>query len=119
MYASTYDRLLGWLFTALGIAGLVTNHIGSYLTLSRPETGLNLFIGVVAMACARSRLRISTLCAMLIGILLFLWGIWGLAWPASFVGTAEPLEIAVHIVAGLWGMYVSVHDVNQWRHATA
>lgn len=119
MYASTFDRLVGWLLFAVGITGLFTQGIGAYVALSPWDTGIYLALGLLGMAGARSRLRVATLTAMVIGVFLLLWGLWGLAWPVSVIGTAEPLETMVHVVGGLWGIYVSVHDVNQWRRRAA
>ncbi|MDQ0189232.1 hypothetical protein JI721_11845 [Alicyclobacillus cycloheptanicus] len=118
MYTTAYDRLAGWVFFALGIVGVFTDHIGSYILLSPWETGLYLGLGLLGMAAARSRHRVAALGALALGMVTFMWGIWDMAWPVSFLGTAEPLETVIHIVAGLWGMYVAVHDVNVWRQAT-
>lgn len=119
MYARTYDRIIGWLFFAVGTAGLFVHELGTYAVLTAPETVINLAVGLAGMAAARRRTRTCTVAATLAGAGLLLWGIWGLAWPRSVLGTAEPLEVVVHIVCGLWGMYVSVHDVNEWRRSIA
>ncbi len=119
MYARSYDRIVGWLFFAVGIAGLFVHHLATYAVLTGPETIMNLMVGLAGMSAARRRTRTSTVSATLIGVGLLLWGIWGLAWPQSVLGTAEPLEVVVHIVCGLWGMYVAVHDVNEWRRHVA
>lgn len=115
MYVRTFDRWVGWMYFAVGVIGLFVNHIGSYAALSSVETVINLSIGLSAMAAARSRHRTGVLTALMLGVALLFWGIFGMAWPQSILGTAEPLKTVIRIVTGLWGMYVAVHDVNEWR----
>jgi hypothetical protein len=50
---------------------------------------------------------------------LFGWGIAGFVWPVTWMGMSEPLENALRLVAGLWGMYASVNDVLAWRSSLA
>lgn len=115
VYARLFNRLTGWLYFVTGMAGLFTTHWGSYMRFSPSETALHIALGLLAMSAARGRLRGAAVGALWIGLCSLLWGIWGLAWPISVLGGAEPVENAVHFVIGLWGLYVAVHDVSEWR----
>jgi hypothetical protein len=115
--APLYNRILGWIFFALGVIGLLYGHIGEYIRQTLLESLLHIGIGLFAMAAARTRLRYAVVAALMLGISCFIWGMWGAAWPASILGTSEPLEVLLRLLAGAWGMYVSVQDVLEWRRA--
>lgn len=115
MYAPLYNRLSGWVFVGSGLCGVFVSRFADYFHFSSAETILNLCIGMAALMGARSRERYAVLAAVSCGLFLFVWGIWGIAWPTSAFGTAEPLETLIRLLAGAWGMYVAVQDVLVWR----
>lgn len=115
MYTPLYNRLCGWLFFALGTIGFAIGHVGSYIRVSLAESILYLCLGFIGMAGARLRHRDCSLVCVQLGLGLFLWGIAGFVWPRSVIGSSEPLESAIRVVAGLWGMYAAVTDVLDWR----
>ncbi|OFW76549.1 MAG: hypothetical protein A2201_11455 [Alicyclobacillus sp. RIFOXYA1_FULL_53_8] len=117
MYSRLFSRLSGWLFFTLGLIGLTMGHLGTYAKFSGPETGLSLALGLLGMWAARSRMRSSVLGAWSIGLTCMVWGILGLFMPSSWLGTTQPLENAVRVVVGVWGLYVSVQDVMTWRNS--
>jgi hypothetical protein len=117
MLSPLYNRIFGWVFFTLGFIGLLYGNIGEYIRLTRPESILHMSIGLLAMAAARTRLRYTVVAALMFGIATFMWGMWGAAWPSSPLGTSEPLEILLRLLAGAWGLYVSVQDVLEWRRA--
>jgi hypothetical protein len=117
MYAPVYNRLCGWTFFTMGIIGFTVGKLGTYIRFSMPESILYIAIGLFGMITARVRHRDATVFAMLLGIGLFLFGVAGFIWPTSRLGTSEPLESAVRLVAGLWGMYSAVTDVLAWRNS--
>lgn len=119
MYARVYDRLCGWVFVALGVCGLALGGIPGYIVLERADAWLHVILGAVMVAAARSRHRTAVLCAVWAGLGLFVWGVIGLtgSGPRYGLGVAEPLECAVHLVAGAWGMYIAVQDVLDWRRS--
>lgn len=100
---------------SIAVIGFCVHRISDYAELSTIENWILLAVGVAGILAARSRLRYATSSALLIGLWLFGWGLWGLAIPNSWIGSAQPLENAIRLVSGLWGMYVSVHDVLAWR----
>jgi 4-amino-4-deoxy-L-arabinose transferase-like glycosyltransferase len=115
MYAPIYNRLCGWAFFTLGIIGFTAGHLGTYIRFSVPESALCTTVGLLGMVAARLRRRDAAVFALLFGVGLFAIGLAGLIWPVSWFGTSEPLENAVRLVAGLWGMYSAVTDVLAWR----
>jgi len=114
MFARVYNRIVGWLFVALGIVGLTVSHIGEYMFFTRTEALSCLAIGIVSTTMARQRHRYSAAGALLLGVVLFVFGFAGLTMPTTF-GGVEPLECVLRLVAGAWGIYVSIHDVLLWR----
>ena len=115
MYTHLYNRLCGWLYVVLALTGLTAGHVGDYIHVSQAESVLYLCVGIFAMTAARFRHRDATLVAVVLGLGLFGWGIVGLAWPTNGLGTSDPLESALHLVAGAWGMYAAVTDTLAWR----
>ncbi len=117
MFCALYNRLCGWILILTAAIGFLFGHIGEYLALSRPENVICLCLGVVAVWGARVRQRYAFLIATLLGCLVFLWGIWGMFWPGVVIGSAEPLENAIRIVLGAWGLYVALQDFTIWRNS--
>jgi hypothetical protein len=119
VYAQIYDRLCGWLFAALGAAGFACGGVPGYIHLSRADSAVYVIIGWLLVAAARFRHRTAVLAAVWMGVLLFLWGVLGLTGSTVRygLGSAEPLECALHLVAGAWGMYIAVQDVLDWRRS--
>jgi hypothetical protein len=117
MYAPIYNRLCGWTFFALGVIGFTVGKLETYIRFSMPESCLYTSIGLLGMVTARLRRRDATVFALLLGIGLFIFGLAGFIWPVSRLGTSEPLESAMRLVAGLWGMYSAVTDVLAWRNS--
>ncbi|MCL6446427.1 MAG: hypothetical protein K6T83_23775 [Alicyclobacillus sp.] len=115
MYAPLYCRLCGWLFTAFGLAGLIWGRLGQLLHFRVEDAAIYLVLGIIGMGAARSRHRNAVLASLFCGLLLLAWGMAGMAWPDFRVIGGEPLENAIRVVAGFWGLYVSVQDVLTWR----
>jgi hypothetical protein len=116
MFCTLYNRLCGWVLIALASVGFLFGHIGDYLELSHGENVLCLCLGVIAVWGARVRQRYAFMLTVLVGFFMFLWGIWGMFWPGIVVGSAEPLENAIRIVLGAWGIYVSLQDIWTFRN---
>jgi len=119
MYTPIFNRLCGWLFFALGLVGFTTGSVENYIRVSTFEGIAYTAIGLLGMVTARLRHRDATFFSLLFGLMLFGWGVAGFVWPVTWMGTSEPLENAVRLVAGLWGMYASVNDVLAWRTSLA
>ncbi|WP_067927922.1 hypothetical protein [Alicyclobacillus shizuokensis] len=115
MYARVYNRLVGWLCLAAAAVGWLFGHIGDYMHILPLESCILLGFGVLALLGARSRLRYTVAVALVLGIALFLWGVDG-SFQSHLPGaTAEPLECALRIIAGAWGVYTAVEDTLSWR----
>jgi hypothetical protein len=119
VYARLYDRLCGWLLVGLGIAGFACGGVPGYIRLETVEAWIHVAMGLILVGAGRSRHRNAVLASVWVGALLFLWGILGLSGSTLRygLGHAEPLEGAVHLVAGAWGMYIAVQDVLDWRRS--
>ncbi|QQE77655.1 hypothetical protein [Alicyclobacillus sp. SO9] len=115
MYAVHYDRLCGWIFLFFSIAGFSFGHVGEYMQLSLVEDTVFLILGVLLIVSARSRYRYAVAAAFSLGLLCTVWGLWGTISPASVPGSADPLENAVRVVLGAWGVYTSAQDIRAWR----
>ncbi|WP_067934591.1 hypothetical protein [Alicyclobacillus kakegawensis] len=115
MYARVYDRLVGWLCLASAAVGWLSGRIGDYMHIWPLESCILLGIGVLALLGARARLRYTVAVALVLGLALFLWGVTGSVHPHLPGATAEPLECALRIVAGAWGVYTAVEDTLSWR----
>lgn len=116
MYASTYDRLTGWMLFILGIIGMTVGHLGSYAQITTEESTVLLVLGLVAMLGARSRKRTAVLVAFVIGVVCLVWGIYGVSSTNPWFGSSDPLETAMRFLLSLWGLYVAVQDVIVWRN---
>lgn len=117
MYAPLYNRLCGWLFFALGMIGLTTGRLGDYMKFHLPESIACVTIGVLGMLAARASRRGSVLACLLLGVLLLTYGMLGFFRPMWLPGGAEPLDNALRVVAGIWGIYTGVADVRRWIQA--
>lgn len=115
MYAVHYDRLCGWIFIFFAIAGFSFGHVGEYMQLSPVENTLFLVLGLLFIASARSRYRYAVTVAFFLGVLVTAWAVWGTISPASVPGSADPLENAVRLVLGVWGLYTAIQDILTWR----
>lgn len=115
MYASLYNRLLGWLSILLVGTGLSSHNLGNYISLTTGENWTNAAIGVIALFAARRRKRIATSVAMLLGMACLAWGVLGMAGVELPPGLTEPLENLIRTIAGMWGISIASHDVLRWR----
>lgn len=119
MFCTLYNRLCGWILVALSVVGFLFGHIGAYLVLSYGENILCLCLGISAVWGARVRQRYAFIVTAVIGCFLLIWGIWGMFWPGLVIGSSEPLENAIRIVLGAWGVYISLQDLLAWRSRAA
>jgi ABC-type transport system involved in multi-copper enzyme maturation permease subunit len=115
VYTPVYDRLLGWLTLTVGILGYLFGQLGQYMRLWPVENGILIGMGILAIVASRSRTRYAVVAALVLGLVLFAWGVVGSVWPGIPALSAEPLESACRIVAGAWGVYLSVEDTLTWR----
>lgn len=116
VYATLYNRLCGWLLVATGALGLFFGQLGDYARFTTAESCGHLGLGFLSLLAARSgRRRYAASGALGVGLSLFFWGISGLTWPNTPWWTSEPVDNALRLVAGIWGMYIAVQEVQDWR----
>jgi hypothetical protein len=119
VYAAIYNRLCGWSLLGIAIIGYTVGHLGDYVDISASERHVVLALGIISILGARCRPRYSTPIAMFLGLILAVWGLWGILSPSTIIGYAEPLESAIRIVAGGWGCYVAIQDFFTWRQSSS
>ncbi len=104
--ARTYARTIGWLYLALGCAGVFTSTLWDALRLTPVVIVVYVGVGLTGIAVAnRASARGRLLFAVLIGSLLLAWGAVGIAAPHWLTPLPLPLDNALRTVTGLWGFY--------------
>ncbi|GGJ01978.1 hypothetical protein GCM10010885_09030 [Alicyclobacillus cellulosilyticus] len=121
MYSVLYDRICGWLCVAAAVTGWVWGGVSHFMAITPAERLIYAAAGSLMILAARGRPRYAVLCALWLGMGIFLWGLAGLAGlnANGVFRTTEPLENALRFVAGGWGMVAAVEDALAWRRKTA
>ncbi|SFU50982.1 hypothetical protein [Alicyclobacillus macrosporangiidus] len=114
MEARVYDRLCGWLCLALGITGWWTGAVWDYMRITRPEAGLWTALGVLAVLGARAKRREAFLVCCLLTFALASWAIWAWVDSSARLGTVEPLEGLIRLLAAVWGVYAAGSELARW-----
>lgn len=115
MYSIIYNRLLGWTFVVLSVMGWWFHGILDYIALSHTENLVDSGFAVLFLFFARQRMRYASAMALVFGLTFLAWAICGMAGVVLPTGTPDPLENALRLVVGVWGLYVSMQDVARWR----
>jgi hypothetical protein len=114
-YVKPVCRIIGWLFTCAGTIGLFVAHLGEYIHFSTFESWTSIMIGLCFVYAARRRERIALLIALCMGILLIVWSI-GAFYVPAILGTLQPFEFLLRLLAGIWAIYAAIQDIIVWRN---
>ena len=102
----TYARVSGWIFLALGAAGLLTRDLGHMLQVGGILAPVHLAIGLAGIATAnRGGVRARRIFNLTLGCLLTAWGVAGTLEAPLLSPAPLPLENGLHALIGIWGFY--------------
>ncbi len=110
-----YARVTGWLYFALGVLGLFTDHLWHMFHVGGNMMYMHFIIGIIGITAARyGSIRQTRLYAITVGLLLLTWGAVGTLSPAWLDPYPLPLENALHVITGIWGFYGIGNSMMNW-----
>ncbi|MFC4769044.1 DUF4383 domain-containing protein [Effusibacillus consociatus] len=105
--AATFARVSGWIFIVLGILGFFINDLFGLIQFDSVHNAVHLLFGILGLAAAATNK--AQIYATILGAVYVLLGAVGFFLPSLLGIHLEALENILHLVLGVWGLFVGVY----------